>query len=172
MRWSLCNENDRERNVCIRCSFDFPVRVGVVESIVNAPLVSLQVKNTNHAESDVRFKELHQSCNPWSVHNRLFNANFAGNLNEHPIQCNYIYGWWNEGFFSYGVCTEVSSDFGKFQRHLNRKETLTTYFVSIQPLYNGSPSLFFAFVSFTIEFFCLHRGWNRYNSHYFAFRWI
>jgi hypothetical protein len=53
-------------------------------------------------------------------------------------------------FFSYGVCTEVSSDFGKFQRYLNRKETLTTYFVSIQPLYNGSPSLFFAFVSFTI----------------------
>jgi hypothetical protein len=38
----------------IRCSFKFPVKVGVEESIVNAPLVSLQIKNTNIAKSEVR----------------------------------------------------------------------------------------------------------------------
>jgi hypothetical protein len=30
----------------IGCTFKFPVKVGVEESIVNAPLVSLQIKNT------------------------------------------------------------------------------------------------------------------------------
>jgi hypothetical protein len=34
------------------------IKVGVEESIVNAPLVSLQSKNTNNATSEVRFKQL------------------------------------------------------------------------------------------------------------------
>jgi hypothetical protein len=34
------------------------VKVGVEESIVNAPLVRLQSKNTNNAKNEVRFKEL------------------------------------------------------------------------------------------------------------------
>jgi hypothetical protein len=33
-------------------------KVGVEESIVNAPLVSLQSKNTNNAKSEVSFKQL------------------------------------------------------------------------------------------------------------------
>jgi hypothetical protein len=39
-------------------SFKFLVKAGVEESIVNAPLVSLQSKNTNNAISEVRFKQL------------------------------------------------------------------------------------------------------------------
>jgi hypothetical protein len=39
------------------CSFNFLLEVGVEESIVNAPLVSLQSKNTNNAKSKVRFKQ-------------------------------------------------------------------------------------------------------------------
>jgi hypothetical protein len=35
-----------------------PVKVGADESIVNAPLVCLQSKNTNNAKSEIRFKEL------------------------------------------------------------------------------------------------------------------
>jgi hypothetical protein len=42
------------REKTISCSFKFPVKVGVEESIVNAPLVSLQSKNTNKAKSEVR----------------------------------------------------------------------------------------------------------------------
>jgi hypothetical protein len=66
---------------CIGCSLKFSVKVGVEESIVNAPLVSLssnvkQIKNTKNAISEVRFKQLYQSFNPWCVHNGLFNANF------------------------------------------------------------------------------------------------
>jgi hypothetical protein len=40
----------------IGCSLKFPVKDGAEESIVNAPLVSLQIKNTNNAKSEVRFK--------------------------------------------------------------------------------------------------------------------
>jgi hypothetical protein len=60
------------------CSVKFPVEVGVEESIVNEPLefFKLHIKNTNNAKREVRFKQL--SCNPCCVHNRLFNANFAG----------------------------------------------------------------------------------------------
>jgi hypothetical protein len=61
----------------IGCSLKFPVKVGAEESIVNAPLVSLQIKNTNKAKSEVRFKQLTKSCTPWCVHNRLFNANLT-----------------------------------------------------------------------------------------------
>jgi hypothetical protein len=42
----------------IGCSFKFPVKVGVEESIVNAPLVRLQSKNTNNAKSEVKLKQL------------------------------------------------------------------------------------------------------------------
>jgi hypothetical protein len=40
----------------IGCSFKCILKVGVEESIVNTPLVSLQNKNTNNAKSEVRFK--------------------------------------------------------------------------------------------------------------------
>jgi hypothetical protein len=40
-----------------RCSFEFILKVGVEESIVNAPLARLQSKNTNDAKSDVKFKQ-------------------------------------------------------------------------------------------------------------------
>jgi hypothetical protein len=42
----------------IGCSFKFVLKVGVEESIVNAPLVSLHPKNTNNAKSEVTFKQL------------------------------------------------------------------------------------------------------------------
>jgi hypothetical protein len=42
----------------IGCSFKFILKVGVEESIVNAPLVSLQNKNKNNAKSEVKFKQL------------------------------------------------------------------------------------------------------------------
>jgi hypothetical protein len=37
---------------------NFPSKLTVEESIVNAPLVSLQSKNTNNAKSELRFKQL------------------------------------------------------------------------------------------------------------------
>jgi hypothetical protein len=40
------------------CSSKFLLKVGVEESIVNAPLVSRQSENTNNAKSEVRFKQL------------------------------------------------------------------------------------------------------------------
>jgi hypothetical protein len=43
---------------CIGCSLKFLLKVGLKESIVNAPLVSLQSKNANNAKSEVRFKQL------------------------------------------------------------------------------------------------------------------
>jgi hypothetical protein len=42
----------------IGCSFKFLLKVGVEVSIVNAPLVSLQIKSTNNEKSEVRFKQL------------------------------------------------------------------------------------------------------------------
>jgi hypothetical protein len=42
----------------IGCSFKFIPKVGVEESIVNAPLVRLQSKNTNNTKSEVSFKQL------------------------------------------------------------------------------------------------------------------
>jgi hypothetical protein len=51
-------------------------KVGIEESIVNALLVSLQSKNTNNNKSEVSFKLLIRYCNPWYVHNRLFNVYF------------------------------------------------------------------------------------------------
>jgi hypothetical protein len=70
--------------VRIGCSFKFIVKVGVEESIVNAPLVSLQSKNTNNAKSEVRFKQLS------SVIRGTFTIDSSTptlrvHLNEHPI---------------------------------------------------------------------------------------
>jgi hypothetical protein len=45
-------------NIYIGCSFGFLFKVVVEESIVKAPLVSLQSKNTNNVKSEVRFKQL------------------------------------------------------------------------------------------------------------------
>jgi hypothetical protein len=42
----------------IGCSFKFILKVGVEESIVNAPFFRLQSKNANNAKSEVRFKQL------------------------------------------------------------------------------------------------------------------
>jgi hypothetical protein len=50
--------------VHIGCSFKFPVKVGVEESIVNAPRISC----------------LTVVCVEWCVHNRLFNATFNRNF--------------------------------------------------------------------------------------------
>jgi hypothetical protein len=41
-----------------RCSFKNIIKVGVEGSIVNAPLIRSQNKNTNNAKSEVRFKQL------------------------------------------------------------------------------------------------------------------
>jgi hypothetical protein len=49
------------QSVCIDyigCSFKCILKVGVEESIMNTPLLSLQSKNTNNAKSEVRFKQL------------------------------------------------------------------------------------------------------------------
>jgi outer membrane protein W len=51
--------NKKKKNTLkIKSSFKFLVKVGVEESIVNAPLVSLDTKNTNNEKSEVRFKQL------------------------------------------------------------------------------------------------------------------
>jgi hypothetical protein len=71
--------------ICIGCCI---LKVGVEESIVNAPLVRLQSQNTNYAKSEVRFKQRIRHlliCNLWCVHNRLFKVNLEDELNEHPI---------------------------------------------------------------------------------------
>jgi hypothetical protein len=43
---------------CFFFFFKFHLKVGVEESIVSAPLVSLQSKNTNNPKSEVSFKQL------------------------------------------------------------------------------------------------------------------
>jgi hypothetical protein len=45
-------------HLSIGCSFKFLLKVGVEESIVNAPLISLYSKSTDNTESEVRFKQL------------------------------------------------------------------------------------------------------------------
>jgi hypothetical protein len=46
------------KGINIGCSIKFILKVGVEESIVNAPLVSLQSKNTNNGKSKVKFNQL------------------------------------------------------------------------------------------------------------------
>jgi hypothetical protein len=74
----------------IGCSFKFILKVGIEESIVNAPLVSGQSKNTNNAKSEVRLKQLIGDliCN--HLISRAFTIDssaptFRINLNEHPV---------------------------------------------------------------------------------------
>jgi hypothetical protein len=59
----------------------FILNVGVEESIVNAPLVSLQSKNTNNAKSEVRFKQLIRGG--FTIDSST--PTLRINLNEHPI---------------------------------------------------------------------------------------
>jgi hypothetical protein len=61
----------------IGCSFKFPVKVGVEDSIVNAPQI------TDH-RSVIKFNltfcvvcVFTLQTDEWCVHNRLFNANFG-----------------------------------------------------------------------------------------------
>jgi hypothetical protein len=65
----------------IGCSFKFVLKVGVEESIVNAPLVSLQSKNTNNSKSEVRFKQLIRGAFRIGSSKPTLRIN----LNEHPI---------------------------------------------------------------------------------------
>jgi hypothetical protein len=53
----------------------------VEESIVNAPLVSLQSENRNNAKSEVRFKQLIRD--EFTVGSST--STLERNLNEHPI---------------------------------------------------------------------------------------
>jgi hypothetical protein len=68
MLWNIVFAN-------IGCSFKFLLKVGVEESIVNAPLVGLQDKNTNNAKSVIRGAFTIESSTP----------TLRINLNEHPM---------------------------------------------------------------------------------------
>jgi hypothetical protein len=63
-------------------SFKFLLKVGVEESIVNAPLVSLQSKNTNNTKSEVRFKQL-VIRGAFTIDSSTLTLRI--NLNEQPI---------------------------------------------------------------------------------------
>jgi hypothetical protein len=63
------------------CSFKFILKVGVEESIVNAPLGRLRSKNTNNAKSEVRLKQLVRGL----IRDAFKTPTFRINLNEHPI---------------------------------------------------------------------------------------
>jgi hypothetical protein len=59
----------------------------VEESIVNAPLVSLQSKNTNNAKSEVRFKQLIRGA--LTIDSST--PTWTGNLNEQSIRNTLIF---------------------------------------------------------------------------------
>jgi hypothetical protein len=59
--------------------FNFPSKLAFGESIVNAPLVSLQIKN--NAKSEVRFKQLIRVV----IRGVFIIDSSTGNFNEHPI---------------------------------------------------------------------------------------
>jgi hypothetical protein len=67
------------------CSFKFILKVGVEESIVNAPLGRLQSKNTNNAKSEVRFKQLIRGLIRGAFTIDSSTPTLRINLNEHPI---------------------------------------------------------------------------------------
>jgi hypothetical protein len=48
---------------------------------VNAPLVSLKIKNTNNAKSEVRFKQVIRGA--FTIDSSM--PTLTGNLNEYPI---------------------------------------------------------------------------------------
>jgi hypothetical protein len=56
------------------CSFKFLLKVGVEESIVNASRITDQLFKSNLTFSVARV--FTQQTDEWSIHNRLFNANF------------------------------------------------------------------------------------------------
>jgi hypothetical protein len=57
----------------IECSFTLLLKVGVEESIVNAPLVNLQIKNQTTQKVRLGLNIWPVMCNLWCVRNRLFN---------------------------------------------------------------------------------------------------
>jgi hypothetical protein len=74
--------NVDSKNACaVGCSFKCILKVGVEESIVNAPLVTLQSKNANNAKSEVRFKEMIRDA--FTIDSST--PTLRINLNEHPI---------------------------------------------------------------------------------------
>jgi hypothetical protein len=74
--------------IWIGCSFKFILKVGVEESIVNAPFVSLQ-----NAKSEVRLNSWSVLCNPWCVHIRLFNFEEKFKWTPGIINTKLIYIW-------------------------------------------------------------------------------
>jgi hypothetical protein len=52
------NENLLKLYLNIGCSLKYILKVDVEESIVNAPIVTLQSKNTNNAKSEISLKQL------------------------------------------------------------------------------------------------------------------
>jgi hypothetical protein len=71
--------------VYIGCSFI--LKVGVEESIVNAPLVSQQSKNTNNAKSEVRFKQLMRVIDSSTPILRLnLNTRYKVSIKEHILR--------------------------------------------------------------------------------------
>jgi hypothetical protein len=75
----------------IWCSFKFPVKVGVLESIVNAPRIT---NSEQSFKSNLTFCVFNMQTDAWCVHNRLFNANFDGKFKWTPIlkKCVLSYG--------------------------------------------------------------------------------
>jgi hypothetical protein len=65
---------------CVICSFKF---ILAEESIVNAPLASLQIQNTKNAKSEVIFKQLIRDT--FTIDSST--PTLRRNLNEHPIYC-------------------------------------------------------------------------------------
>jgi hypothetical protein len=57
----------------------------IQELTVNVPLVSLQIKNTNNAKSEVRFKQLYQSLIRGAFTIDSSTPTLRINLNEHLI---------------------------------------------------------------------------------------
>jgi hypothetical protein len=65
------------------CSFKFSIKVDVEESIVNAPLVRLQSKNTNNARSEVKFTQLIRDA--FTIDSSKPTLTILVHLNEHPM---------------------------------------------------------------------------------------
>jgi hypothetical protein len=61
---------------CIGCSLKFSLKVGVEESIVNTPRIMDQLFKSNISFCVVCVFTV--QAEEWCVHNRLFNAKFAG----------------------------------------------------------------------------------------------
>jgi hypothetical protein len=69
-------------SACIGCSFKFILKVGVEESIVNAPQIII---DHGSIKSNLTFCVVcvfTLQTDEWCVHNRLFNANFEDKFNK------------------------------------------------------------------------------------------